>query len=355
MSASDKTEQPTQKRKQDERKKGNVAKSKEVSNAITLAAGVFTIFILANNGIRYLKLFIASFLKIDFTAELSSNFAGGLLKEGIYAFVKLFFPVALVVMIFGVASHVMQSGLLFSKDALKPKFSKLNPIEGLKNMFSQRSLVNLIKNTVLLIALGYIGFTFVKSNYTDILKIGNVHFPYLFYTVIALIKKLFIVAILIAVVIAVFDFAYQIYSHKQKLKMTKQEVKEEYKQMEGDPLVKSQIRQKQRQMSGQRMIQNAKEATVIITNPTHISIAIKYESGVDAAPIVIAKGADLLAKKIREIAKENDIPIIENKPLARLIYKEVDVDQEVPSDMYEAVAQVLVAVYKIKNRYNKNY
>ena len=181
------------------------------------------------------------------------------------------------------------------------------------------------------------------------------HFPYLFYTVIALIKKLFIVAILIAVVIAVFDFAYQIYSHKQKLKMTKQEVKEEYKQMEGDPLVKSQIRQKQRQMSGQRMIQNAKEATVIITNPTHISIAIKYESGVDAAPIVIAKGADLLAKKIREIAKENDIPIIENKPLARLIYKEVDVDQEVPSDMYEAVAQVLVAVYKIKNRYKKNY
>lgn len=355
MSASDKTEQPTHKRKQDERRKGNVAKSREVSNAMTLAAGVFTIFILANNGIRHLKLFIASFLKMDFTAELSGNFAGGLLKEGIYVFVKLFFPVALVVMVFGVVSHVIQSGLLFSKDALKPKFSKLNPIEGLKNMFSQKSLVNLIKNTVLLIALGYIGLSFVKSNYIDILKIGNVHFPYLVYTVIALIKKLFIVAILIAVVIAVFDFAYQIYSHKQKLKMTKQEVKDEYKQMEGDPLVKSQIRQKQKQMSGQRMIQNAKEATVIITNPTHISIAIRYESGVDAAPIVVAKGADLLAKKIREIAKENDIPIIENKPLARLIYKEVDVDQEVPSDMYEAVAQVLVAVYKIKNRYKKNY
>lgn len=355
MSASDKTEQPTPKRKQDERKKGNVAKSKEVSNAITLAAGVFTIFILADSGIRYLKMFIASFLKLDFTTELSSNFAGGLLKEGIYVFVKIFFPVACVVMVFGIVSHVIQSGLLFSKEALKPKFSKINPIEGLKNMFSQRSLVSLIKNTVLLIALSYIGYSFVKSNYTDILKIGNVHFPYLLYAAIALIKKLFIVAILIAVVIAVFDFAYQIYSHKQKMKMTKQEVKEEYKQMEGDPIIKSQIRQKQRQMSSQRMTQNAKDATVIVTNPTHISIAIRYESGVDAAPVVVAKGADLLAKKIREIAKENDIPIIENKPLARLIYKEVDVDQEVPSDMYEAVAQVLIAVYKIKNRYKKNY
>ena len=136
--------------------------------------------------------------------------------------------------------------------------------------------------------------------------------------------------------------------------MTKQEVKEEFKQMEGDPLIKSQIRQKQRQLSGKRMIQNAKEATVIITNPTHLSIAIKYERNMDSAPIVVAKGADILAMKIREIAKENDIPIIENKPLARMIYKEVEVDEEVPRDMYEAVAQVLVAVYKIKNRYKKN-
>lgn len=355
MSAGDKTEQPTHKKKQDERKKGNVAKSREVSNAITLSAAVFTMFILANSSIRYFKNFMASFLKMDFTAELSGSLAGGLLKDGIYAFVRLFLPMALVVMIFGVISHVIQTGLLFSKEALKPKFSKLNPIEGFKNMFSQRALVNLLKNTVLLIALGYVGYSFVKSNYIDILKIGNVYFPYLFLTAINLIKKLFIIAILIAVVIGVIDFAYQIYSHKQKMKMTKQEVKEEYKQMEGDPLLKSQIRQKQRQMSGQRMIQNAKEATVIITNPTHISIAIKYESGVDAAPIVVAKGADILAKKIREIAKENNIPIIENKPLARLIYKEVDVDQEVPSDMYEAVAQVLVAVYKIKNQYKKTY
>ena len=355
MSASDKTEQATPKKKRDERKKGNVAKSREVSNAITLAAAVFCIYIFANSGIRYLKIFISSFLKLDFTTEFSGSLAGGLLKEGIYAFIRLFMPLGAVILIFGVISNVIQTGLMFNNEGLKPQFSKLNPMEGFKNMFSQRALVNLIKNTVLLIVLGYIGFSFVRSNYMDILKIGNVYFPYLIYTVIDLVKKLFVIAILIAVIIAVCDFAYQIFSHKQRMRMTKQEVKEEYKQLEGDPLVKSQIRQKQRQMSGQRMIQNAKEATVIITNPTHISIAVKYEKGVDSAPIVIAKGADVLAKKIREIAKENDIPIIENKPLARLIYKEVDVDKEVPSDMYEAVAQVLVAVYKIKNRYKKNY
>lgn len=354
MSASDKTEKPTPKRKKDERKKGNVAKSREISNAITLVGAVLCIYILSNSGIRYLKTFIASFLKLDFNGGLSENLAGNLMKSGVYAFIKIFMPVGMVILTLGVISNLMQTGLLFSKEALTPKFSKINPISGFKNMFSQKALVTFVKNTVLLIALSYIGYSFVKGNYEDILTISNVHFPYLIYKVIEIIKKLFNVAIIIAVIIGAIDFAYQIYSHNKGLKMSKQEIKEEFKQSEGDPLIKSQIRQKQRQLSGQRMIQNAKEATVIITNPTHISIAIKYEKGVDSAPIVIAKGADILAKKIREIAKEHDIPIIENKPLARLIYKEVNVDEEVPTDMYEAVAQVLVAVYKIKNRYKKN-
>jgi len=354
LANSDKTEQPTHKKKTDERKKGNVAKSKEVSNALTLIGAVSCIYIMANSGIKQLKIFIASFLNMDYKVNLTSNLAGEILGSGVKTFIKIFIPLGVVILTLGVVANVMQSGLLFSKEALKPKFSKLNPIEGLKNMFSQRALVGGLKNTILLIVLGYIGYSFVKSNYVNILKISNIHFPYLIYSVISLVKELFNIAIIIAIVIAVIDFAYQMYSHKQKMKMTKQEVKEEFKQAEGDPLIKSQIRQKQRQLSGQRMIQNAKEATVIITNPTHISIAIRYERDVDGAPVVIAKGADILAKKIREIAKENDIPIIENIPLARLIYKEVDVNQEVPADMYEAVAQVLVAVYKIKNRYKKN-
>ena len=159
---------------------------------------------------------------------------------------------------------------------------------------------------------------------------------------------------MIAVAIAAVDFAYELYSHKKGMKMTKQEIKEEFKQAEGDPNVKSQIKQKQRQIASQRMIQNAKDATAIITNPTHISIAIRYDREKDSAPVVIAKGADVLAMKIREIAKENDIPMIENVPLARMLYRKVEVDQEVPAEMYQAIAEVLVAVYKIKNRYKKN-
>ena len=153
------------------------------------------------------------------------------------------------------------------------------------------------------------------------------------------------------VIVAVADYAYQKFSHKKSLMMTKQEVKEEYKQMEGDPHIKGKIKQKQRQMATQRMMQAVPSATVIVTNPTHISIAIRYEQGKDTTPVVVAKGADNVAFKIREIAKSHDIPIIENVPLARLIYKEVEIDQEIPEEMYKAVAEVLVAVYKIKNKY----
>lgn len=354
MANSDKTEQPTQKKKNDERKKGNVVKSRELSNAFTLAGAVLCICIMSDSAIKSLKIFIASFLNRDFKNQLSGNIVGEIFKSGIHTFLKVFLPLGMVILVLGVVSHVVQSGLLFSKEAIKPKFAKLNPINGLKNMFSQQAVVSLFKNTILLVVLSYIGYSFVKNNYFNILKIEDVYFPYLIYSAIDIIKKLFNIALIIAVVLGAADFAYQIYAHRQKLKMTKQEVKEEFKQMEGDPLIKSQIRQKQRQLSGKRMIQNAKEATVIITNPTHLSIAIKYERNMDSAPIVVAKGADILAMKIREIAKENDIPIIENKPLARMIYKEVEVDEEVPRDMYEAVAQVLVAVYKIKNRYKKN-
>lgn len=352
--SSDKTEQPTAKKKKDERKKGNIAKSREVSNAFTLIAAVFCIYIMKDGVIKNLKILISTSLKIGFSSNLTDGMFHSIFTNGLLTFMKIFLPIGLIILCFGVISNIIQSGFLFSSEGLKPKFSKLNPIEGFKNMFSQKAFVSLFKNTILLILLSYIGYKFLEKNYFDILKIGDIYFPNLLDYIFYIVKDLFNIAIIIAVAIGVADFAYQLYSHKQGMKMTKQEVKEEYKQAEGDPKIKSQIKQKQRQLSSQRMIQNAKDATVIITNPTHISIAIRYERDVDSAPIVIAKGADVLAMKIREIAKEKDIPIIENKPLARMIYKEVDVDKEVPAEMYQAIAEVLVAVYKIKNRYKRN-
>ena len=322
MSASDKTEQPTAKKKKDERKKGNVAKSKEVSNAFTLIGAVICIYTTTNGLIKNLKTYIASALTMDFSGTLNGKMAHGLFADGLFTYLKLFLPMGMIILCLGVISNIVQSGVVISKESMKPKFSKLNPMKGLKNMFSQKSFVAALKNTILLILLSYIGYSFVKKNYVDILKIGDIYFPHLIYS--------------------------------KGMKMTKQEVKEEFKQAEGDPHVKSQIKQKQRQIASQRMIQNTKDATAIITNPTHISIAIRYERERDSAPIVIAKGADVLAMKIREIAKENDIPMIENVPLARMLYREVEVEQEIPAEMYQEVAEVLVAVYKIKNRYKKN-
>ena len=191
----------------------------------------------------------------------------------------------------------------------------------------------------------------MSKNFEGIIKSGDIYLPYMFNIVLDLIKRILTSITLAIAVVAALDYGYEKFSHKKGLKMTKQEVKEEYKQMEGDPHIKGKIKQKQRQMANQRMMQAVPSSTVIVTNPTHISIAIRYEQGKDTTPIVVAKGADEVAFRIREIAKSHDIPIIENIPLARLIYKEVDIDQEIPEEMYKAVAEVLVAVYKIKNKY----
>ena len=267
------------------------------------------------------------------------------------SFMKIVLPISLIIMVFGILGSLIQTGLFFSMESLKPKFSKLNPLTGLKNMFSMKAIVNLIKSMVVICIMIYLGNSFMSKNFEGIIKSGDIYLPYLFNIVLDLIKSILTSITLAVAVVAALDYGYEKFSHKKGLKMTKQEVKEEYKQMEGDPHIKGKIKQKQRQMANQRMMQAVPSSTVILTNPTHISIAIRYEQGKDTTPIVVAKGVDEVAFRIREIAKSHDIPIIENVPLARLIYKEVDIDQEIPEEMYKAVAEVLVAVYKIKNKY----
>ena len=218
-------------------------------------------------------------------------------------------------------------------------------------MFSLKAVGNLIKSIVVILVLLVVTSSFMDKNFEGLMKSGDIYTPYLFDTIIELIKKLLSSISLVIVIISIIDYGYQLYIHNKELKMTKQEVKEEYKQMEGDPHIKGKIKQKQKQMATQRMMQSVPSATLIVTNPTHISIAIRYEKGKDTTPVVVAKGADVIAFKIRELAKNHNIPIIENKPLARIMYKEVEIDQEIPEKMYKAVAELLVAVYKIKNKY----
>lgn len=351
LSMSDKTEEPTPKKKKDARKQGNIAKSAEVNKAMTFIAILVVIYMMSGSIISELQGFIVNILSGDFSMTMNDNTIKILMFKVMMSFMKIVLPISLIIMVFGILGSLIQTGLFFSMESLKPKFSKLNPLTGLKNMFSMKAIVNLIKSMVVICIMIYLGYSFMSKNFEGIIKSGDIYLPYMFNIVLDLIKSILTSITLAVAVVAVLDYGYEKFSHKKGLKMTKQEVKEEYKQMEGDPHIKGKIKQKQRQMANQRMMQAVPSSTVILTNPTHISIAIRYEQGKDTTPIVVAKGADEVAFRIREIAKSHDIPIIENVPLARLIYKEVDIDQEIPEEMYKAVAEVLVAVYKIKNKY----
>ena len=351
LSMSDKTEEPTPKKKKDARKQGNIAKSAEVNKAMTFIAILVVIYMMSGSIISELQGFIVNILSGDFSMTMNDNTIKILMFKVMMSFMKIVLPISLIIMVFGILGSLIQTGLFFSMESLKPKFSKLNPLTGLKNMFSMKAIVNLIKSMVVICIMIYLGYSFMSKNFEGIIKSGDIYLPYMFNIVLDLIKSILTSITLAVAVVAAHDYGYEKFSHKKGLKMTKQEVKEEYKQMEGDPHIKGKIKQKQRQMANQRMMQAVPSSTVILTNPTHISIAIRYEQGKDTTPIVVAKGVDEVAFRIREIAKSHDIPIIENVPLARLIYKEVDIDQEIPEEMYKAVAEVLVAVYKIKNKY----
>lgn len=346
----DKTEKPSAKKKKDERKKGNVAKSREVVNVVTFAGILLVVAGFSDFIVSELKELLQSFLFIDITNGLNEESVKLIMNKCMISLFTSFLPIGLVVMFLGVVGNVMQTGFLLSGEAIKPKLDKLNPITGFKNMFSMKAVGTLVKSLLVITFLGYIGFAYIKNNYFSIINAGNIYMPYMFQSIKQIILNLMKNIMLGLVVIGCVDFAYQLYTHNKQLKMTKQEVKEEYKQMEGDPIVKGQIKQRQRQMASQRMMEAVPTATVILTNPTHLSIALRYEKGVDSAPVVVAKGADIVAMKIREIAKEHDIPIIENKPLARMIYKQVEINEEIPVDMYQMVSEVLIMVYKMKNK-----
>lgn len=318
---------------------------------MTFIAILVVIYMMSGSIISELQGFIVNILSGDFSMTMNDNTIKILMFKVMMSFMKIVLPISLIIMVFGILGSLIQTGLFFSMESLKPKFSKLNPLTGLKNMFSMKAIVNLIKSMVVICIMIYLGYSFMSKNFEGIIKSGDIYLPYLFNIVLDLIKSILTSITLAVAVVAALDYGYEKFSHKKGLKMTKQEVKEEYKQMEGDPHIKGKIKQKQRQMANQRMMQAVPSSTVILTNPTHISIAIRYEQGKDTTPIVVAKGVDEVAFRIREIAKSHDIPIIENVPLARLIYKEVDIDQEIPEEMYKAVAEVLVAVYKIKNKY----
>ena len=347
FASDDKTEDATPKKKDEARKKGQIAKSKDVALALTLLASTLVLISLGAYAINEFKLTLIAFLNSYLNTALTYNSAQNIMIIAVWRVAIVLLPMIVPIMLIGVLANLLQTGFLISNEPIKMDFKKLSPISGFKRMFSVKTFAELIKDLTLVTVVGLVGYNFVSSNFTTILNMWNLNAIGMLSAIGTLTISIFFRVTLLMIVIAICDYIFQWFQYNKDLKMTKQEVKEEFKQDEGDPQIKSKIRQKQRDMAMRRMMSEVPKATVVITNPTHISVALKYVQGSDA-PIVTAKGADLVALKIKQVAKENDVPIIENKPLARLIFEQVEIDNQIPAEMYQAVAEILAIVYKLK-------
>ncbi len=347
--AGEKTEEATQARRDDFRKRGQVPNSKELGSALILLTMFVLIYISGKYFLRNIfELFETSY-GLTLVQSVRTEDYKHVFTLAMGKFFYLFAPLGFIAVAIGVMSSLFQTGFLQVEDALTPKLDKINPINGLKRIFSLRSVVEGIKSLLKITLVIYLIYTVLKKEVAVIPRLMDFSpMQLLSYSVDKIAQVLGLVAI-VMLVLAVADYFYQRWELEKQMMMSKQEVKEEHKSREGDPLIKSRIRRIQRDVANRRMMQNVPKADVIITNPTHIAVALKYDKNLPA-PQVIAKGGDLIAEKIKAIAREHGIPIVENKPLARTIFKTLEIGQVIPKELFVAVAEVLSYVYKLKNR-----
>ena len=350
----DKTEKATPKKRRDARKKGNVPKSQDITNLVSMLAmgAALKLFIpgIVENVISALYYFI------DVAAErqeYTMSFIDEVYFRSMILFAAALAPLLLIAVAAGVLATGVQTRFLMTFESVKPKFSKLNPLKGIKNMFSLRVLVELLKNIIKFILIGIVVFAFVSSNITVFARMLDMSVPasaaYLFDTVFTM----WLIICMFFAIVAVADFFYQRFDYEKNLKMSKQEVKEEYKQTEGDPKIKGKIRQIQMQMAQARMMSGVPEADVIIRNPTHYAIALKYDAERDIAPKVVAKGVDYQALRIVKIGEQNGVYIKEDPELTRAIYAATDIGDVIPYEFYNAVADLLAFVYRMNQMNEK--
>ena len=346
----EKTEDPTTKRQQESREKGQVAKSMEVNSVFVVMAA----FLALKGFGSYMYSELTRFMVLLFSygnADFTINSIHHLFIEASIVFIKVCFPIMFVVLITALAVNFLQVGFLFSLEPLIPSFDKLNfnPAKALQKMFSKRSLAELVKSCIKIAIVGYFIYRFAVKETMQVPKLVSVDLFDSLQFIASLVLNLVYQISAVMIILAALDYFYQGWEHKNSLKMTKQEVKEEFKQVEGNPAIKSKIRERQRAMAMRRMMQEVPKADVVVTNPTHFAVALKYDKSMPA-PTVVAKGQDLIAQRIKEIAKEHRVVIVENKPLARTLFASAEVGQIIPQDLYQAVAEVLAYVFRLKKR-----
>ncbi|GBU23150.1 flagellar biosynthetic protein flhB [Fibrobacteres bacterium R8-0-B4] len=351
-SSQEKEEAPSEKKREDTRKKGQVAKSTEVNSVFVLLTAIFLLRLVGPWMMREFDTHIRDYFALCSVADMSMQRLIDLSQGAIVLLLKVILPFAGAILCAGVLANVVQIGLLFTFEPMIPKLEKLNPLSGLKRIFSMRTVVETIKNILKIILIGYIAYATIKGEYEILITLADASVAMIWQFVLASAYDIFLRTALVMLLIALADYGYQRYEHEKKLKMSHQELKEEHKQMEGDPQVKARIRALQREMARRKMMDQVPQASVVVTNPTHLAIALSYDpdKNPNAAPMVVAKGKDLLALRIKKIAAENDIPIREDKELARAMYDKIEVGQEIPYEFFAAVAEIMAWVYGLKGK-----
>ncbi len=346
----EKTEEPSAHKIEQSRRKGEVASSKELTSVLVLSASLLTLGLSMLFIYEELQEFYFWIMRLDVATAFTEKSLKTIVHKTASTMLICAAPVGLVSMCFGIIANVAQFGFIFAPEVLELKPDRINPMQGFKRLFSMKALVEAVKSVFKFVVVLSIVYFYMKDDIATYIGFFHLDFFQSFIYAKDVLIKLGFAMIGGLILIAISDFAYQKYSYRKKMMMTKEEAKKEHKEQEGNPEVKQKIKSIQREMSQKRMMVDVPTADVIITNPTHISIVLKYDSENMISPTIIGKGADNLAMKIREIAKENHIPIVENVPLARALYKSVKVGEAVPRTLYKAVAEVLAFVYKLKRK-----
>lgn len=345
----EKTEQPTGKRIKDARKEGNIFQSKDAVTVVML----FGVFYMVKIMLPYIVttarncvLHLFSMAVTDDPLSASTH----IFAYMVAAVLKCTMPVLLMSIALGILGHGIQTRFNVSFQMLRPKFSKMNPINGIKRMFSIKKLVDLAKNLIKIVLLLALLYNLLKNDLDQVARMIDMNLFVSAGHMLELVFDLVVKVCIAFTVVAFLDYLYQRWDHAQNMKMTKQEVKEEYKNTEGNPEIKGRIRRIQRQMALSRMMQNVPKADVIVRNPTHFAVALKYDPEENGAPVVLAKGQDYLALRIIKLGEESGVSIVENRPLARALYASCEVDREIPAEFYGAVAEILVYIYRQNHR-----
>jgi flagellar biosynthetic protein FlhB len=346
--AQERTEAPTVKKREDSRKEGMVAMSREVSSAALLGAFALYFMVAGEVNLNAMRaVWLHSFSNLS-AGDLSVDDLARVFKDAVMGLMPTLFGVFTFIFVVALLASYAQVGAVFNP--LKFQANRLNPLSGLKRIFSSNGLAEFLKSLFKMGVIGYITYFSYQEEIKPILTLSSLSIEGIFNFNFSLLGNLFGRVALALVVLAVFDYMFQRWNLEQRMKMTKQEVKDELKQTEGDPQLRARVRQVQRDISRARMMQNVPKADVVVTNPTHYAVALTYDREAMTAPHLVAKGAGFIAERIKEIAKENDVPIVENPPMARELYAQVEIGAEIPEQFFKAVAEVLAYVYRLKGQ-----